>query len=111
MSDRIRFHLDEHISSVIADGLRHRGIDVTMPNDVALRGASDEEHLEFAHQSGRVQVTQDKDFLRLHSRAVPHAGNAYCKQGSRSIGQILQSLIVIYDSFTPDKVKGQVLYL
>jgi hypothetical protein len=29
MSGKIRFHLDENVSNVIADGLRRRGIDVT----------------------------------------------------------------------------------
>ena len=44
----LKFHLDENIDSAIADGLRRRGVDVTMPVDVHLIGASDEEHLEFA---------------------------------------------------------------
>lgn len=43
MTDQIRFHLDENVDSAIADGLRRRGVDVTMPNDVGLIGASDEE--------------------------------------------------------------------
>ena len=111
MSDRIRFHLDEHIHSAIATGLRQRGIDVTMSADVGLRGASDEQHLEFARQSGRVLVTQDKDFLQLHALGLLHAGIAYCKQGSRSIGHMLRALIVIYDSMSPDEVRGQLLYL
>jgi predicted nuclease of predicted toxin-antitoxin system len=111
VSDRIRLHLDEHIHSAIATGLRQRGIDATTPADVGLRGASDEQHLEFARQSGRVLVTQDKDFLQLHALGLPHAGIAYCKQGSRSIGHMLRALIVIYDSMSPDDVRGQLLYL
>jgi predicted nuclease of predicted toxin-antitoxin system len=111
VSERIRFHLDEHLPAALADALRKRGIDVTTPNDAGLRGASDEEHLEFAWQSGRVIVTQDNDFLRLHSHGLLHAGITYCKQQTRNIGQIIQALTVIYDSFTPDEVKGQVLYL
>lgn len=111
MSQKIAFHLDEHIDSAIAEGLRRRGIDVTMSTDVGLRGAPDEEHLDFAFQSGRILVTQDRDFLRLHSIGAPHAGIAYCKQRTRSVGAILRALIVIYESFTPNEVKGQVLYL
>jgi len=111
VSQPIAFHLDEHIDSAIAEGLRKRGIVVTMPKDVGLRGAADEEHLDFACQSGRVMVTQDNDFLRLHSNNAPHSGIAYCKQGTRSVGDILRALIVIYEAFTADEVKGQVLYL
>jgi hypothetical protein len=44
MTVRIRFHLDENVDSAVADGLRRRGVDVTMPNDVGLIGASDEAH-------------------------------------------------------------------
>ncbi|NEP36975.1 MULTISPECIES: hypothetical protein [unclassified Moorena] len=42
MSKRIRYHLDEHIKSVIARELRHRGIDVTTTVEVQLRTKSDE---------------------------------------------------------------------
>jgi hypothetical protein len=38
MTDEIRFHLDENVDSAIADGLRRRGLDVTMSNDVSLIG-------------------------------------------------------------------------
>jgi len=52
VSERIKFHLDENVSSAIADGLRRRGIDVTTTAEVGLIGASDETQLAFAHQSG-----------------------------------------------------------
>jgi hypothetical protein len=76
----IRFHLDEHISAQIAAGLRRRNIDVTTTADVGLLGATDIEHLEFAASSGRVLVTQDDDFLRLHAQGIAHTGIAYCQQ-------------------------------
>lgn len=111
MTDRIRFHLDEHIHSAIAEGLRRRGIDVTTTAEAGLRGAEDEKHIEFALQSGRVTFTQDNDFLRLHSQGVPHAGIAYCRHGTHTIGQILRSLTVIHESMKPEEVAGQILYL
>jgi predicted nuclease of predicted toxin-antitoxin system len=70
----IRFHLDEHISAHIAAGLRRRNIDVTTAAEAGLIGATDVAHLEFAVSSGRVVVTQDDDFLRLHAQGVNHAG-------------------------------------
>ena len=36
MSDRIKFHLDESVSNAVADGLRRRGIDVTITAEVNL---------------------------------------------------------------------------
>jgi len=63
MADRLRFHLDENVDPAIADGLRHRGIDVTLPSDVGLVAASDAEHFAYALRDQRVIVTHDEDFL------------------------------------------------
>lgn len=68
------FHLDEHIDHAVALGLRQRGIDVTTTTDAELLGASDEQQLEFARQSGCVLLTQDSDLLRLHQQGIHHAG-------------------------------------
>lgn len=111
MTQAIKFHLDEHISSAIANGLKRRGIDVTTSLEAGLIGATDEQQLEFARQTGRVMVTQDDDFLRLHASGFSHAGIAYCRQGTRRIGQMLRALALIHDSMTSDAVVGQVLFL
>jgi predicted nuclease of predicted toxin-antitoxin system len=83
----LRFHLDEHIHPAIANGLRERGVDVTSTLDAGLRSASDESQLQHALSLGRVFVTQDQDFLRLHASGVSHAGIVYWRQGGRSIGE------------------------
>ena len=104
----IRFHLDEHISAQVAAGLRRRNIDVTTAADADLIGATDEAHLSFAASSGRVMVTQDDDFLRLHARGVTHAGIAYCRQQSMPI---LRRVILIHDLFRPEEMAGNVEFL
>lgn len=111
MSERIKFHLDENVFSAIADGLRRRGIDVTTTAEAGLMAATDEEQLAYAHQSSRLLVTFDDDLLRLHAAHLPHAGIAYCKQGTRSLGQILRKLVVIHEAMTQQETMGQVLYL
>lgn len=73
----IRFHLDEHIDSAIADGLRRRGIDVTTTVEAKLRTDEDDAHLAFARTEARVIVTHDADYLRMHQRGIAHAGIAY----------------------------------
>jgi predicted nuclease of predicted toxin-antitoxin system len=78
MTGQIRFHLDENVDSAIADGLRRRGVDVTMPNDVGLIGASDEEQLAFALREHRAIFTHDDDFLALAHRGTEHWGIIYC---------------------------------
>ncbi len=106
MSNRIKFHLDENVFNAIADGLRRRKIDVCTTAEAGLLSATDEQQLSFSYQSTRVLVTFDDDMLRLHAKGLPHAGIIYCKQQTRSIGQILRSLVVLHESFTAEEVAG-----
>lgn len=107
----IRFHLDEHISTQIAAGLRRRDIDVTTTAETNLTGAADLTHLEFAASSRRLLVTHDDDFLRLHAQGVAHAGIAYCQQQSMSIGEMLRRLVLIHDLLSPEELVGRVEFL
>ena len=107
----IRFHLDEHISTQVAAGLRRRNIDVTTTGDTGLIGATDLAHIEFAASSGRVLVTQDDDFLRLHAKGVAHSGIAYCQQQSMLAGEILRHLILIHDLLSPEEMAGKIEFL
>ena len=107
----IRFHLDEHISAGIAAGLRRRNIDVTTAAEAGLTGATDVAHLEFAASSGRVVVTQDDDFLRLHAQGATHAGIAYCQQQSMSVGEMLRRVILIHDLLASEEMAGRVEFL
>ena len=95
MSKRIKFHLDENVSNAIAQGLRIRGIDVTTIPEAGLIAASDEEQIQFALEEEWVIFTQDDDFLRLHQAAIVHGGITYCRQRSRSIGEIIKTLTLI----------------
>lgn len=107
----IRFHLDEHISNVVAVGLRRRNIDVTAAVESGLTGADDRAQLEFAASFGRVLVTQDADFLRLHAENTAHSGIAYCRQGSAPAGAMLRGLVLIYDLMSPEEMVGKVEFL
>ena len=107
----IRFHFDEHIPTAVALGLRRRGVDVTTTADAGLSDAEDEEHIAFAVSQGRVFVTHDDDFLVLHSRGVRHAGIAYCAQGSRSVGELLRSLLLLHECLTPEDMQDRLEFL
>jgi predicted nuclease of predicted toxin-antitoxin system len=107
----IRFHLDEHISAQVAAGLRRRNIDVTTTAEAGLIAATDIAQIEYAASSGRVLVTQDDDFLRLHAKGVAHAGIGYCQQQSMSVGEILRRLILIHDLLSPEEMAGKVQFL
>src|SRR4051812_6789812 len=58
MPRTIRFHLDEHCPTALADGLRRRGIDVSTTPEAGLMHATDEVQLAFALREGRVIFTQ-----------------------------------------------------
>jgi predicted nuclease of predicted toxin-antitoxin system len=109
--DRVRFLLDEHVPHAIAEAPRRRGIDVLTAREASLLGASDDEYLERSCAEGRVLVTHDSDFLRLHQRQEPHAGIVYCQHGSRTIGQIITGLVVIYEILEAGEMAGQVEFL
>ena len=108
---RIGFQLDDHIPSAVARALRRRGIDVETAAEAGLISAPDREQLSYAHAAGRVFVTHDPDFLRLHRQRQQHAGIAYCEQGTRSVGQIVAGLVLIYEVLEPGEMLGRVEFL
>ena len=111
MSREIRFHLDENVDPVVAVALRQYGVDVTTAVDAGLRTKSDLEQLEFARQEERVVVTHDRDFLRMASADHEHFGIAYCQIGSRTVGELIRSLQLIYDVLQPDEMHNHIEYL
>jgi len=111
MPQTIRFHLDENVNHAIARGLRHSGIDVTRTSEAGLLGASDEEHIDFAQEENRVIFTQNRDFLRLHHAGVNHIGIAYCARGTRPIGEIIDSLILIREALGPEDMRNRIEFI
>jgi len=111
VSRSIRFHLDEHVPHAVAKALRRHGIDVTTTSEAGLRQADDLAHLEFANREGRILITHDADFLRHHAQGVNHAGIAYCKKGSRTVGQIIETLRLIYEIMTVEEMENSVEFL
>jgi hypothetical protein len=106
-----RFHLDEHVSPAVAEGLRRRGIDVTTTVDAGLSGAQDADHLRFARQEQRVLVTHDRDFPRWHAMGIPHSGIAYCYQQKYSVGELVRVLLLLKDCLTAEEMENNLEYL
>jgi predicted nuclease of predicted toxin-antitoxin system len=111
MPGQIKFHLDENVSNAVAEGLRRRGVDVTTTPEQNLIGVSDQEQIAFAREQQRVIFTQDDDFLKLHQSKVSHSGIAYCHQGSRSIGEIVKTLALIWEWVEPEDMIRQVEFI
>jgi len=110
-TDRIRYLLDENVPLAVADALRRRKIEVLTAGDAGLRGAPDTEYLELSFTGGRVLVTHDSDFVRMHRAGQPHAGIVYGEQGTRTIGQIVSVLITIHDILEPREMVGRLEFL
>jgi len=108
---RIRFQLDEHVPHAVAEALRRRGIDVSTTDQAGLLGAPDPELLSRARAERRVLVTHDSDFLRLHRQQCQHAGIAYCRQGTRTIGDLVATLLLIYELLEAEEMAGRVEFL
>ena len=111
MANRIKFHLDEHVDPDIGKALRRHGINVTSTNEAGLRTYNDHAHLEFIQCEGRVVVTHDADFLRYARQVQNHPGIAYCQMETRSLGEIIRRLILIYEVLTPEEIIGRVEFL
>ncbi len=111
MAREIKFHLDENVSNAIANGLRMREIDVTTTPEQKLIAASDDIQLKFALSQERIIFTQDIDFLRIHRQGVNHLGIVYCPQQTKSIGQIIQGIVLIWELLTPEEMIDHIEYL
>jgi predicted nuclease of predicted toxin-antitoxin system len=111
MPRTIRYHLDEHIDFAVAQGLRRRGIEVTTTADAGLLGAGDPDHLAFAVANGRVLFSNDPGFLRLHDQGVEHPGIVYCHQQSRSIGEMIRALELIWEILEPEEMQNRVEFI
>jgi uncharacterized protein with PIN domain len=106
----VRYYTDENISRAVINGLRQRGVDVLSVPDANMMGASDEEHLAFALEQGRIIVTHDDDFLRLAASGRAHAGIVYGSQ-QLSVGEMIRALVLIYDVLTLEDMKNKVEFL
>lgn len=107
----MKFHLDEHISSALAAGLRMHGYDVTTAADVDLLEADDEFHIAFALREGRVIITHDRDFLTMDASGASHAGIGYCHQQKYTVGQLLMMCQLLDECYSDEEMRGRVEYL
>jgi hypothetical protein len=107
----IRYHLDEHIDTAIAVGLRRRGIDVTTTVDARLLRASDLQQLAFAVADGRVFVTRERAILAEVGKVESHRGIAIARSGRRTIGPTVLALTRLHRSKTAAEMTDRIIYL
>jgi predicted nuclease of predicted toxin-antitoxin system len=95
----------------LAEGLRRRGIDVSTTTDAGLMASDDLEQLRFASTERRVLITRDADFLRLHQAGARHAGIVYCHTRHRSVGPLLQALVLLWEAMSSDEMSDHVEFV
>jgi predicted nuclease of predicted toxin-antitoxin system len=84
--------------------------DVTTTFEAGLAAALDVEHLGYAFLAGRVMITQDTDFLRLHAEGAVHSGIAFLHQGEKT-GYMLRMLVLLFELVTAEEMAGRLEFL
>lgn len=110
MSDSVCYYLDEHIPPAVADGLRHRGVEVLTVKKAKMLGAGDEAQLEFAQEKEYVLVTHDDDVLRLAAEGSPHSGIVYVPR-EHSLGEMIRGLRGLADVFAEEVRDDRIEFL
>ena len=107
---RIRFHLDESVTTKVAFALRMQDFDITTTQEAGLRSSPDPTQFDFAQFENRVLITKDADFLRIGSERWDHAGILYCKADA-GIGEIVLCCISLQAEFDQNQMRGRIEYL
>lgn len=96
----LRFYFDTHIARAIAEQLRLKNVDVVRCEEVGMASASDEAHLQYATDEGRIMLSQDDDFLTLDAewkqQNRQHAGIMYEPghlQGASQVSYIVRQVM------------------
>jgi len=96
--------------SGVAEGLRRRDRECSVPKEVGLLAASDEKHLEFALAEDRILITRDDDYLGFEAEGCPHAGIIYWTERNH-FGQLIKDIDALCYEKTPEELRGRVFYL
>ena len=107
----IRYHLDEHMDTAIAVGLRRRGIDVTTTVEAGLLRASDPEQIAFATAQQRVFVTRERGIAAEVPPSASHSGIVIARSGRRHIGRTVLALVLLHRRATAEEMVDRIEYL
>lgn len=111
MPRTIRFHLDEHVSPAVAEGLRQHGIEVSTAESAGLGAADDREHCAHSMRSSSIIITFDSDFLVLHAAGINHHGILYVVPSrNRDIGGIIERARLLWEVMEAEEMVGRVEY-
>jgi Domain of unknown function (DUF5615) len=108
-------YADSHVHSGIVSGLLRRGMDVVRVQDRGQCGVEDEIILATAAAEGRLMLTNDDDFLRIHSAwqaaGRSHAGIVFWAQNRYPIGEVIRRIELYAAHTSPAQAANVVKYL
>lgn len=73
-------------------------------------GASDAEQLAHAKREGRVLITRDHDFARMHTTDQDHAGIILWTQNCH-FGQLIKDIDALCFEMSAEDFRGRLLFL
>ena len=76
-----------------------------------LRNAADDEQLAYCVAQGRAIITQDDDFLRMAAAGTDHPGVVSYHQPSRTIGQVIRGVHLIWEVYEPGEMRNRVEFI
>ena len=88
---------DQHVHGAITAGLRRRGMDVATAQERDQCGVDDESLLACASAEGRLLLTYDTDFLRIHAQWLQygrrHAGIVFWPGNQLPVGKAIRDIV------------------
>jgi predicted nuclease of predicted toxin-antitoxin system len=110
----IEFYLDEDVSILLSELLRHRGFKALTTRDAKMLGKSDTEQLAYAVSQRKVLLTHNRvDFERLHTEYLKagreHYGIIIARRSNEHT--ILKRLLKILNQVPADEMKNQLKYI
>jgi hypothetical protein len=110
----LRGYADEHVKSAIVEGVRRHGMDVVTVQERGQGEANDEVLLAAATAEGRLMLSNDVDFLRIHAEWLAnrrgHAGIVYWPQ-VLGIGVAVRRLVQYALTTPPEEAANRVKFL
>lgn len=111
---KVRLLLDEDVQFALGLALRKRGYDALHIQEIARKGLSDKEQLDFAISEKRCLFSYNvKDFVLLHNRWVQgrqeHCGIIVSKQ--LPVGEALKKLLRLLTQHSQESIQNCILFL
>jgi len=113
----VRFLADEDLDSDIINGLLSRdpAIDVLDIRNAGLRGAKDPVLPGLAAEQDRILITHDRRTMTRHFYERMAAGQSspgvFIIPQSGAIGDIIESLLLVWTASRPEEWRNQIVYL